>query len=350
MNKIFEQNPLHPGIAHYIIHNSDNPELAPFALSAARKYASIAPSSAHAQHMPSHIFTRLGLWDEGIKSNLVSVSSAQCYAQKANLKGHWDEELHGMDYLVYAYLQKGDDDLAKKQLDYLRTINEVSPLNFKTAYAFTAIPARYVLERKQWKEAANLQLHPVNYPWEKFPWQKAIFHFTRLMGFVNIGDLETAKKEKENLKKLHNKLTAEKEKAKEAAQVAVQMITAEAWIAFKQGGNEKALQLMNDAAAMEDGMEKHPVTPGEVIPAREWLAEMLLQMNKPADALAQFEQNLKTHPGRLNAMYGAGVAADKAGDKEKAHSYFKKILDNAGTKQPVRTEVQMAKQFLNSTM
>src|SRR6187402_2390205 len=157
LEPVFQQQPLRPGIAHYIIHNMDYPGLAELALPAARKYASIAPASAHAQHMPSHIFTRLGLWDECIKSNLVSVSSAQCYAEKAKL-AHWDEELHGLDYLVYAYLQKKDDASAKQQLDYLESIYEVTPANFKVAYAFAAVPARYALERKDWKMAAGLQL------------------------------------------------------------------------------------------------------------------------------------------------------------------------------------------------
>jgi hypothetical protein len=175
LNPIFQKEPLHPGIAHYIIHNCDYPALAELALPAARKYASIAPASAHAQHMPSHIFTRLGLWDECIQSNLISVSSAQCYALKAKIKGHWDEELHGMDYLVYAYLQKGDDEHARQQLDYLHTIHEVDGVNFKTAYAFAAIPARYAVERKMWKEAAALSLYPKTFPGKSFPGRNRSF-------------------------------------------------------------------------------------------------------------------------------------------------------------------------------
>jgi hypothetical protein len=164
LNSIYPDEPNHPGIVHYIIHTYDHPGLAELALPAARKYAAIAPASAHAQHMPSHIFTRLGLWDESIKSNLISTSSARCYSEKAAMKGHWDEELHGMDYLVYAYLQKADDGHAKEQWDYLKTINEVYPVNFKVAYAFAAIPARYLLENKMWKDAAILEIHPVAFP------------------------------------------------------------------------------------------------------------------------------------------------------------------------------------------
>ena len=344
LSPLFQQQPLHPGLAHYIIHNCDNPELAELALPAARKYASIAPASAHAQHMPSHIFTRLGLWDECIQSNLVSVSSAKCYAEKAKIKGHWDEELHGMDYLVYAYLQKGADDLAKQQVDYLLTIDEVYHVDFKTAYAFAAIPARYFLEKKMWKEAAGLQIHPSNFPWEKFPWQKAINHFARLLGAVHINNINEANIELENLRSIFDVLNKQKDKALEAAQVAIQIKTGEAWIEYKQGNNAKGLELMTAAADMEDGMEKHPVTPGAVIPARELLAEMLLELNKAAPALQAFEIDLKTHVNRFNGLYNAGIAAERSGNKEKAKEYFKKLQEIADPNSP-RPELQKARSF-----
>ena len=312
LNPIFQQNPLHPGIAHYIIHNMDNPELAALALPAARKYASIAPASAHAQHMPSHIFIRLGLWDEGMKSNLDAVASAQCYAEKAQIKGHWDEELHGLDYLVYCYLQKKEDVLAKQQLDYLQTINEVSPSNFKVAYAFAAIPARYALERKDWKQAADLKIHPVNFPWKDFPWQKAIFHFARVLGNVHLNNVAVAETELDTLKILHAALKGQKNKADEAAQVAVQVKAAEAWIEYKKGHNEKGLALMEAAAISEDGTEKHPVTPGPVIPARELLGEMLLEMGQSSLAVSAFEKNLKLHANRRNGVIGLKTAKEKA--------------------------------------
>jgi len=329
LEPLFKKDPLHPGVAHYIIHSCDYPSIAELALPAARKYAAIAPASAHAQHMPSHIFTRLGLWDECIQSNIVSVASAKCYGEKLKLKGHWDEELHGIDYLIYSYLQKGDDVSAKQQLDYLLSINEVSPVTFKTAYAFAASPSRYFLEKKMWKEAADLKIHPVNYPWDKFPWQEAIIHFTRVMGSVNINDVAKAKTELESLRSLHAKLQSLKDKAKEAAQVAVQVKTSEAWIEFRSGDKNKALQLMTAAADMEDAMEKHPVTPGEVIPARELLGEMLLQMDQPALALKAFEKDLQSHVNRFNALRDAGIAADKAGMKEKSKEYFKKLKEIA---------------------
>ncbi len=339
LNPLFEKQPLHPGLAHYIIHNYDYPSLAEIALPAARKYASIAPASAHAQHMPSHIFTRLGYWDECIKSNLVSVSSAKCYAEQAKLKGHWDEELHGLDYLVYAYLQKGADDSAKQQVDYLLSIKEVDPITFKTAYAFAASPSRYVLERKMWKEAANIEIHPAVYPWENFPWQKAIFHFTRVLGSVHKGDIKKAATELDTLRSLHAILQKNKNKANEAAQVLVQIRASEAWIEFKQGNKEKSIVLMTSAANMEDRMAKHPVTPGEIIPIREQLGELLLEMKKPGPALVAFEMNLKTHVNRFNSLYGAGMAARKSGNHAKANEYFDKLLKITGANKSSRLEL-----------
>ena len=313
LEPIFQQQPLHPGIAHYIIHNMDYPGLAESALPAARKYASIAPASAHAQHMPSHIFTRLGLWDECIKSNLVSVSSAQCYAEKANIKGHWDEELHGLDYLVYGYLQKKDDASAKQQLDYLESINEVYPANFKVAYAFAAIPARYALERKDWKMAAALQLHPTGFQWKEFPWQEAIIHFAKVLGNAQMNKLEEAEKELALLRTLHQSLGKQKNKAAEAAHLEVQIKTSEAWIELKKGNTQKARELMTAAADQEDAMEKHPVTPGSVLPARELLGEMLLELNEPALAVEAFEKDLKINPNRRNGIAGLAMAKQKAG-------------------------------------
>jgi hypothetical protein len=222
LNALYAEEPNHPGIIHYIIHTYDYPELATLALPAARRYATVAPSSAHALHMPSHIFTRLGLWDECIKSNLESVAAAQCYAESAGIKGHWDEELHGIDYVVYAYLQKGDDDSAKQQFNYLSTIKEVHPANFKVAYAFAAIPARIALETKNWNDAANLQLPQLNLAWNKFPWQEAIIHFARLLGAVKSQKIDAAKNELVKLNALHDTLQQQKD-AYKANQVAIQI-------------------------------------------------------------------------------------------------------------------------------
>lgn len=337
---LFPGEPTHPGIAHYIIHNYDYPELAAMALPAARKYASIAPSSAHAQHMPSHIFTRLGLWDEDIQSNLKSVSSAVCYAESAGIKGHWDEELHGLDYLEYAYLQKGQDELAKSKLDYLATIKQISPANFKVAYAFAAMPSRYYLEKKMWDKAARLEVLPTNLTWEKFPWQKAIVHFTRLLGLVHMNQTAAARTELQKLDSLRQVLQAKKN-SYEANQVLIQMKTGEAWILLREDKKDKAIQLMMAAADMEEATGKHPVTPGEVLPARELLADMYMETGDHEKALEAYAADLKTHPGRLNALCGAITCAKSIGNKQLANEYYTKLLEVA--KDADKNKEQIAK-------
>jgi hypothetical protein len=329
LNAVYPGQPEHPGVIHYLIHSYDYPELAQLALPAAKKYASIAPSSAHAQHMPSHIFTRLGHWDEAILSNDASTEAAKCYAENAGLKGHWDEELHSLDYQMYAYLQKGNTNAAKKELEYLKTITEVHPINFKVAYTFAAMPVRYVLENRMWKEAASLSIHPANFPWEKFPWQRAMHHFARCLGAVHTNQLDLAKTEWKELNRLRDILVNKKE-SYQANQVDIQIKAAQAWINWKEGKNKEALDNMNLAADMEDKTEKHPVTPGEVLPARELLADMLMQMNKPADALAMYEANLKKRPNRFNSLYGAAMAADRSGKKDVSKNYFKQWQNITG--------------------
>lgn len=345
LDKLFEKMPDHPGIVHYIIHTYDSPELASLGLTAARKYAAVAPSSAHALHMPSHIFTRLGLWDECINSNLTSVSSAQCYAEAAKLKGHWDEELHGLDYLAYGYLQKGENDLAKKQLDYLLSINEVTPVNFKVAYAFASIPARYALENKDWEQAANLKFDEKVIEWKKYPWQKAIIHFARLMGSVHTSNLTAANEELKALNSLHDELVAQKD-AYKANQVKIQATSGEAWIRLKEGKKEEALRLMSLAADMEDKTEKHPVTPGEVVPARELLADMYMQLNDANNALVAYEEDLRRHNNRFNGLYGAAVAAEKSGNMVKSKTYYNQLLSFINPANNQRTELVAARQFL----
>ncbi len=307
LDKVAAGQPDHPGLIHYVIHNYDNPELAERALPAARKYASIAPASAHAQHMPSHIFIRLGLWDEAISSNLASVNSAKCYAEKAALTGNFDEELHGLDYLMYSYLQKGDNAKAEELLKYLRSIKNVSAQNFKVAYAYAAMPARYALENKNWDDAAELQSYPAKFPWSKFPWQQAITVYARLLGKVHTNNITGATEELNQLKLLRDNLLDQKDDYK-AKQVEVQRLSGEAWIEYKKHNKAKALELMRSAADLEDATLKHPVTPGEVLPARELLAEMYLADGNAASALEAYKTDLVTHPKRLNALKGSALA------------------------------------------
>jgi tetratricopeptide (TPR) repeat protein len=344
LEKMYPAEPNHPGILHYLIHTYDYPGLANLALPAARKYASVAPSSAHALHMPSHIFTRLGLWDECISTNLRSTEAATCYAQAAGINGHWDEELHGLDYLVYAYLQKGDNDLAKEQLRYLGTIRRVYPVNFKVAYAFAAIPARVALENRNWKEAAGLEVFPENFPWNKFPWQLAITHFARLMGSARSGNPLMAETELHILTSLYDTLQNQKDSYK-SGQVAIQIKTGQAWIKWQKGEKENALDLMREAVSLEENTEKNPVTPGEVIPAAEWLGDMLSLNQEPDAALAAYELELGRSPNRFNGLYGAAKAAEKSGKREKASYYFRQLLTIADTSRSGRPEIAEAKSF-----
>jgi len=338
LNALYPSDSNHPGIIHYIIHTYDYPELAILALPVARKYALVAPSSAHALHMPSHIFTRLGLWDECIQSNLASVASAKCYAVQAGIKGHWDEELHGLDYLVYAYLQKGETKMAAEQMKYVDSIHYVFPVNFKVAYAFAAIPSRFFLETKNWKAAATTPLHPVGISWIKFPWQESIVHFARLLGAAHLGNLKDANAELVKLHQLYDTLVAQKD-AYKAGQVNIQVKTGEAWIQFASGKKTAATIAMKQAAAMEDSTEKHPVTPGEVLPARELLADMLYLQQQYDDALQAYEAVLHKSPNRFNSLYGAGIAAQKSGQQQKADFYFNQLLKISGSTKPDRPEL-----------
>lgn len=346
LNAIFVKEPDHPGVAHYLIHNYDYPELAKLALPAARKYASIAAASAHAQHMPSHIFTRLGLWDEASQSNLNSVSAAQCYAENIGAEGHWDEELHGLDYLIYAFLQKADDDKALEQIGYLKTIREVFPHNFKVAYAFAAAPARYALERKDWVAAASLHLEPADFPWEKFQWEKANINFGRLLGAVHTRKIEDARAELGQLHSIHAKLSQTGENYK-ANLVSVQLKAGEAWIKLAEGRDAQAIDLMTEAANMEEATAKHPVTPGEIIPARELLGDMYLELGRPASALEAYKADLKIHPGRFNGIFGAGVAAEKTGNVKEATIYFEQLASLPGARG--RPAFAVAESFLKKS-
>ncbi|HEY0742357.1 MAG TPA: hypothetical protein VGD40_12875, partial [Chryseosolibacter sp.] len=325
LSSLFPNEPNHPGVAHYLIHNYDYPELAEQGLDAARKYASIAANSAHAQHMPSHIFTRLGLWDESIQSNLNSMDAAKCYAEKLGKQGHWDQELHGLDYAVYAYLQQGRDEDAKRYVDYLASIDSVFPLTFVNAYTFAAVPVRYALERKDWKQAATLTLHPQNFPWDQFQWQKGIHHFGRLLGAVNTNDLKGATAELEELKKIEAFLKANK-KDYEANQTSIQIAASEASILFAQGKKKEGLARMITAVEMENATEKHSVTPGEVVPTLELLGDMYMKSGAYEKAGEAYVSNLKIRPGRFNSVYGAAIAFRKSGDSAKAKVYFDQLI------------------------
>jgi len=349
LESLIIDNPNHPGIYHYIIHNYDNPVLAPKALETARRYAKIAPSSSHAQHMPSHIFTRLGIWKESIESNLLSAESSRCYAEAAALTGSYFEELHAMDYLVYAYLQKGDNTNAKKQYNQIKNLKAFYPSAIAGAiFPITAIPARLALENRNWKQAANLELQEIDLNWEEFPWQKAIHHFAKALGASQIKDFAKAEQEIEVLKKLHQNLIAQNDRTKaiQVKQVEIQIKISQAWLSFRRNNLKNGLSLMQEAVEMERKTSKHPITPGDVLPTIELLGDMLLEMGKNKEALTAYTENLKFHPNRFNGVYGAAIAAKRLGDNENATLYFEQLLkltENSNTERP---EINEAREFI----
>ena len=346
LEDLLKTNPNHPGIAHYIIHNYDSPELANLALKTARQYSVIAPASAHAQHMPSHIFTRLGLWDESIKSNIDSANSAVCYAESVNPNASWVSEIHAIDYLVYAYLQLGDNARAKLEMDKVKEIKEVFPKDhFASAYALIAIPARLAVENKNWELATKLELPNTNLDWDKATWPKAILHFSRALGFTNTGNSLAAQKELEILISLRDRLN-EAENIYESGQVTIQIEAIKGWIEYSKGNADKAIEYMKLASNLESETSKAAVTPGEIIPADELLADLYLALNRPEDALKAYKLNLKGHPSRFNGIYGAAKAAQQLNDTKLTAYYFEKLIKLSENVNSSRPEIAEAKEFL----
>jgi hypothetical protein len=346
LNRMLRLEPEHPGVTHYLIHSYDYPPLAHFALAAARSYARIAPSSAHALHMPSHIFTRLGLWGEDVATNIKSENAAKDYARKNHLTGAWDEQLHAMDYLAYAYLQQARDREAHAVLDELKAIRKTDPESFKCAYSFAAIPARWALEQRNWSEAAELKVEPVDFPWPRFQWAEAITHFARAIGAARNGDANRARVEVEKLAETQKGLIGAKDNYDWATQVEIQRRAAAAWLAKAEGKNPEALRLMGSAADLEASTDKHPVTPGAILPAREMLGDLLLELNRPAEALREYQRSLADSPNRLNGLYGAGRAAQLAGDDSKARVFYQKLVRMCAGGDASRAELQRAREFL----
>ncbi|HXV60854.1 MAG TPA: hypothetical protein VEK15_09175 [Vicinamibacteria bacterium] len=344
LEREFQTQPDHPGIAHYIIHSYDVPPLAPKALDAAQRYAKIAPDAPHALHMPSHTFTRVGYWQESIETNIASAEAAR--KDKAP-----SEELHALDYQTYAYLQTAQDEAAKKVLEQIPAIGAQIQANAPGAaapapagwFALAAIPARYALERNAWAEAAALVPQKTG-----FAWIDAVTYFARALGAARSGNPAAAVQDVEKL----NALAAALREAKDAywtSQVEIQAATGSAWIAFAEGKTEEALARMREAAEMEDRTEKSAISPGPLKPARELLGEMLLEAGKPAEALAEFEATMKKEPNRFRGLYGAAVAAERSSSQEKARRYYEQLVticergDAAG-----RPELESARRAVKS--
>ena len=350
LNRVLGENAEHPGVAHYLIHSFDYPPLADLALPAAQRYASIAPDSAHAQHMPSHIFTRLGRWDESIQSNLKSAAASRAYARAKSMPGAWEAQLHAMDYLAYAYLQIGQDAEADRVLAELNAIKSVQPKTFTSAYAATAIPARLLLERRQWSDAAKLELHDNVrgfLPLDQFKWGEAHILFARAVGAARSSQNAAARQELGRLAAVEQLLIVAPGTYDWKTQVGIERRIAEAWLAHAEGRKEESLKLMRAAADVDDATEKHPVTPGAILPAREQLGELLLELGRPAEALVEFEASLKRAPRRLAGLYGAANAARLAGDLDAARRHYEELVAMTKSAEGSRPEIRDARTMMS---
>jgi tetratricopeptide (TPR) repeat protein len=336
LEPIFARQPLHPGVAHYLVHLYDTPELAEKGLGAARRYAEIAPAAPHAQHMPSHIFTRVGYWKESIASNLAAARAA-----KAGKEFH--DQLHAMDYTVYAYLQLGQDKAASEIIaEMMRTATAFNPEGGAQVapYALAASPGRYMVERGDWKGAAQLQVRS-----SKFPHTEAMTHFARALGAARTGDLGAARTDIARLAELRDKLRAMKD-AYWSEQVNIQWQQAAAWLLFAEGQHDAALTAMSAAADAEDRTVKATVTPGQLAPAREFYGAMLIAHGMARGALAAFEATLEKEPRRLGATIGAARAAERLGDRAKARQYYAAAVALSESADPVRSEIAEARTFM----
>jgi hypothetical protein len=338
LNPIFASHPDHPGAAHYIIHAADNPQLAQEGLAAARHYAQIAPAAPHALHMPSHIFARLGLWQEDIQSNLASLRAAQ---SKSAVHIGAEHELHAMEFLEYAYLQIGENDKAKRMVEAQRKISydQVDPkLHDYVNQTFANSPALYALETRDWKAAELLKSDP-----SAEPYNQAITYWAQAVASGHLHDLPVAQSAVERYDAM-----IEKTKMGPKRYIAKHMMNrhdeAHAWLLFLQQNPREATQLLRKLADKQDVEGK-----GEIeIPAREMLADMFLEMNHPADALVEYQKSMKIDPNRFNGLYGAGHAAQLLRDRDKARSYYTRLLKNCTESGPQRPELALVKRALRT--
>jgi Tfp pilus assembly protein PilF len=333
LERVFQQQPQHPGVAHYLIHTYDYPPIADKGLDAAKRYAKIAEAAPHAQHMPSHIFTRVGYWNESIASNKVA-------ARLAKTGKEADDQLHAMDYMVYALLQLGRDKEARDIIDEANTVTGYNPDRNTGPFALAAAPARYVVERGDWKAAESLQPRS-----SKFAYVDAMTHFARALAAARSGNPDAGKADIAKLVELRDRLRENKD-AYWAGQVNIQWQAARAWVSYAEDRHEDALKTMSAAADGEDETEKGTVTPGPLAPARELYGAMLLERGMAKEALLAFEATLKKEPNRLGAMIGAARAAEKSGDPAKAREYYAKVVALTESADPVRPEVVAARAFV----
>ncbi|HSR17737.1 MAG TPA: hypothetical protein VLM39_06545, partial [Ignavibacteriaceae bacterium] len=344
--KIMVKMPDHPGAFHYAIHAYDVPPLALNALRVARNYYKIAPEIPHALHMPTHIFTRLGYWDESIDLNSKSAAAAKKLPVHGQISGQY---FHALDYLVYAYLQKSEYNKAKDVESIIDTLGGTFEPTPVTAYAVAGIPGRIALEFQNWEEAENLSL--VNYsefPWKKFPQYEALTYFAKGIGAGRNGNAKNALLAFQKLEELQNSFKNSEASKYWIDQIEIQKTVVKAWQMYADGEKEKSLETMITASELEDKTEKNPVTPGSLLPAREMLGDLYMELNRPKDALKQYELSLKNNPNRFNSLYGAGKSAELTGNMQKARFYYTAVLKLGKSAEVKREQIVHAADVIGS--
>jgi len=345
LEKLWKQNPNHPGVVHYLIHCYDYPQFAQRGLAAAQTYDSIAPWVPHALHMPSHIFTRLGMWDQSIAANRASAEASRAYAAMRHRDATEAEELHALDYMAYSYLQEARDTEARKIVDFAGTVRKTNPeLEFSGAYALAAIPTRYAFERNDWASAATLMVPNLPH-WSSFPFMEALIEYGHALGRAHTGDLDGARKAIARMRELRD-ATKDPKFDYFKRHLDLQMQAASAWVAAAEGKKNEAIETLRRAADAEDILGKHPVSPGAFVPIREQLGTLLLEVGQAKQAQREFEAALKIYPGRFRGLYGAALAAEQAGDKQNASRYYAKLAAQTTKSDGSRDELNHVREFL----
>jgi predicted Zn-dependent protease len=326
--RVYERNPDHPGAMHYLVHANDVPGRERESLEITRKYEAVAPRNPHALHMPTHIYTRLGDWNGVIRGNLRAAEVALEYPAGDQGEFVWDEFPHAIEYLVYAYLQKGSDDAAARQLKRLRATVRLEP-TFKTAFHLASIQARYALERRAWNEAARLvPREPAVLDWDRFTWPVAITRFARGLGAAHLGQVNEARAAGKRLEELE---AASRKAGEDLFARNIQMLRLElnAWLAHLEGHRDSSLALMREAAELEAATPKHAVTPGPTLPADELLGDLLMEQEQPAEALAAYKRSLELYPRRFNGLLGAARAARTLGNESLVRTFYQELREVA---------------------
>src|SRR2546430_10504338 len=347
LEKLWKQNANHPGVVHYLIHSYDFPQFAQRGLTAAQTYDSIAPWVPHALHMPSHIFTRLGMWDESIAANRASAEASRAYAAMRHRDATEAEELHALDYMAYSYLQEARDAEAKEIVDLVAKVRKTNPeLEFIAAYGLAAIPTRYAFERNDWAAAAALTIPNLPH-WSSFPFMEALIEYGHALGRAHTGDLDGARKAIARMQQLRD-ATKDSKFDYFKNHLDLQMQAASAWVAAAEGKKNEAIEMLRRAADAEDILGKHPVSPGAFVPIREQLGSLLLEGGQAKQAQQEFEAALKIYPGRFRGLYGAARAAEQNGDKESASRYYAKLAAQTTKAASSRDELNHVREFLTA--